>query len=366
MKNKKYILVLSIFIIIVLSGCLDFFKEDSSTTYSSQATELSYKISYGYRINCSGNGFYQINYDCDKPELIKGPNPSIDILNNNYTEKKNIATFNDMISWNITKTGKCLDYELGIYATVSSETLLVNDLTGKDALSLSDIKNSHSDLIKRYCKPQGNKTFVFIDPNNSIIKNKAEDIYKDAKTNNSFLIAKELFIWLKQNTQYKQHLINNNVQPADLTMDIKTGDCDDLTYLYLSMCKSIKIPCRFIRGLLVYENTAVPHAWAEIFVGGDIGDGGWIPVECAGERKNPDEIDIEVHQNFAVESADHLRLFKDDGSNLSINISLSGISYMKGENIDIQTPEFFTDIYDYKEHSLKKLYVDENDNRIFK
>ena len=366
MRYKKTIIILLIFLVLLFSGCTSFFEGNNTVKYPAQPTILSYMISYGYRINCSGSGTFKIIYDCDDPEVSKGTTFIEEVLGKNYANKTGIATFNDMKSWNISKTGICAGYELGITASIYSEALIVNDLTGKNALTLSEIKNNYQNLVESYCKSQGNKTTVFIDPNNPEIKNKAYKIYNSAETNNSFILSKKLFIWLKENTEYKAHLLKNNPQPASLTMELKTGDCDDLTYLYLSMCKSIDIPCRFIRGFLIYEDTAVPHAWAEVFVGGNIGDNGWIPVECAGERKNIDEIDAEVHQNFALESADHLRLFKDDGTNESLNISLSGISYMTDQNVDFELPVFFNIISEYEKISSKKLYIYENENRIFK
>ncbi len=42
----------------------------SSTTYESHPTKISYKIKYGYFINSTGSGNYEIKYDCDIPEVL--------------------------------------------------------------------------------------------------------------------------------------------------------------------------------------------------------------------------------------------------------------------------------------------------------
>ncbi len=365
MKYKKPILILFIFISLSFSGCLEFFESDNTQTYSEQATEITYNIVYGYEINCSGEGIYKIKYDCDRPELLNGEVSGLKIIGNNYSNKTGIATFNDMVSWNISENKPCSHYMLGISATIFSEALVVNDLDGKNALTISEINNSYPELVDRYCKTQKDNGTIYIDSNNKLIKNKSYEIYNTADTDNSFIIAKKLFIWLKENTQYEQHLTNTEAQLASITMDKKTGDCDDLTFLYLSMCKSLDIPCRFIRGFLIYENTAVPHAWAEVFVGGNIGKDGWIPVECAGDTANNKKSIIQVHQHFALESADHLRLFVDDGTNTSLGLSLSGISLMSDQNIVFENAEFFTEIDNYKELKNKKLTIDENNFRKF-
>ncbi len=364
-KNCATIIVLVILLVLFFTGCLDLFK-NNETIYSSHPTSISYTISYGYTINCTGNGKYIIKYDCDTPEVLKGSSPEIiNIFGNNYENKTNIATFNDMKSWNISENGLCKDYKLGITANALSESFIVNDLNGENALSLDEIKNNHHDFIEQYCKEQRNETTVFIDPNNSLIKHKAYEIIDGLSSNNSFLAAKEIFVWLKKNTQYTTHIENNNVQTAIETYQLKTGDCDDLTFLYLSLCKSVDLPSRFIRGFLIEKNTAIPHAWAEVYVGNNIGNNGWIPVECAGETKNGDT-DRQVHQNFALESADHLRIFTDDGSNNSLELSLSGISLMSDNNIIFEKTEFFTEIKNYQILEENRLSIDENNYRTYK
>ena len=140
-------------------------------------------------------------------------------------------------------------------------------------------------------------------------------------------MAKNLFIWLKENTTYQKHNGKETVQPAGTTCNIKTGDCDDLSFLYIALCRAVDIPARFIRGFIVEADdngyvTTVPHAWAEVFVGGGIGNNGWIPVECA---CSSDEMEVQINQNFGLESVGHLRLFIDDGTNESLITSLSDI-----------------------------------------
>jgi transglutaminase-like putative cysteine protease len=361
MKNKAIIICL-IFVLLtlVISGCLDFFTgDDGSITYESCPTNLSYTISYGYKINCSGTGKYTINYDCDTPEVLSGNILSVTTQDDDYQDKI-LATYNSLKSWNITSiTSK--DYDLGITATVRGESYIIADLNGANALSIQEINNQHSNLVNQYTQAQSNKTTVFIDPNDPEISAKASEILNNAGTNNAFLVAKELFIWLKQHTTYQIHSGDNNVQPACITLQCKTGDCDDLSFLYISLCRTIDIPARFIRGFLVEENGAIPHAWVEVFVGGGIGDNGWIPVECAGTGT----AEMEFNQNFGVESAEHLRLFKDDGSNESLNVSLSGLSFrMYTQNRHIES-ESYTEVTNYAVLESKELVIDGNGNRAY-
>ena len=360
--NKKIAItgIILVLFSIATAGCLDFLNEiDNTVTYESHPTSISYTISYGYRLNCTGSGDYEIKYDCDEPEVLFGMVLSKEVHDSSYNTKT-VATFNKIYSWDI-ESDLNKDYDLGITASVSSNSYIVPDLNGNNALTIQEIKNEKPVIFAQYTKPQSNDTTVFIDPNNSDIQNISTDIYNKTYSENSFIVAKELFIWLKQNTNYKIHLISNYVQPANETLGCKTGDCDDLSFLYISLCRAVGIPARFIRGFLIDEETAIPHAWVEVFVGEEVGNDGWIPVECAGTSEN---VDTEVNQNFGVKSAEHLRLFTDDGSNESLEISLSGLSYVTYGNRNIDA-EAYVEIEGYTVTKSNKLEIDENGNRSY-
>ncbi len=365
--NKNSAIIASFVLILLIlstSGCMDYFNiSDGSIIYESHPTKIRYNIRYGYWINCSGNGKYVIDYDCDEPEVLIGESPSELLYSNDY-KYKTLAN-NIVVNWNISGTNNN-NYKLGIAANVTAESFLTPDLSGDGTSSLQEIKTNYPIIFNQYCHKQSANGTVYIDPNNVDIKSTAQVILDQTDSNNSFILAKELFIWLKQNTDYKIHTINNEVQPASKTMQLGTGDCDDLSFLYISLCRSLGIPARFIRGYLVEETDgvvgAVAHAWTEVFVGDNIDNQGWIPVECACSSK---DMAVQVNQNFGVESVGHLRLFKDDGSNESMGASISGtgVRYDTGMKVDM-TP--FVEIYNYSVLESKGLRVDESGIRAYK
>ena len=363
MKNKAiFTALISVLIVLVLSGCLDFFNNDGTVTYVSYPTKIRYTISYGYFVNCTGNGEYTIEYDCEVPQMMPGGERiSMQIHDDNYTDTM-VATHNTMKSWNISASDDN-NYDLGITATIESVSFIVSDLYGADALSIEEFAEQYSDLVTQYCKAQSNETMVFINPYDQDVKENATGVLNRAGTNNTFLVAKELFIWLKENTDYKLHKAgDNNVQPCNLTLQNGTGDCDDLSFLYMSLCRSAGIPARFIRGFLVEKDNIVPHEWVEVFVGGNIGDDGWIPVECAGTADNAQ---TEVNQNFGLETADHVRLFKDDGSNESLIASIAGLSYSTYDQRHIDA-ESFNKVSNYAVLQESELVIDGNGFRSYK
>jgi len=365
-KKSRSIASLALVLLILImftSGCLEYFNVDfdGDTTYESNHTKVRYIISYGYKVNCSGTGKYTIHYDCDLPEILLGSVYTEMLYQQDY-ESISLAN-NTVIRWNI--SGKDSHYyKLGVRANVEVESFLVTDLNGNGALTLQEIKTFYPNLVDRYCTEQSDNNIVYMDPYNLNIKSTAQTVLEKANSNNSFIVAKELFKWLKQNTVYQIHTTNNNVQPAIKTYQLGLGDCDDLSFLYLSLCRSVGIPARFISGFLLEESNgvvgAIGHAWAEIFVGRNISNDGWIPIECSCDAR----IKIEINQNFGVEDIGHLRVFKDDGSNESLNVSISGPSVIYDTNIDVDMVPF-VEIENYTVLESKELFIDKNGYRSY-
>jgi transglutaminase-like putative cysteine protease len=360
MKNNRWYLfiVCILILVVVLSGCEVIFPP---TIYETMPTRISYDISYGYRVNCSDVQKYEISYLCDVPSVLAGT-ITRDLL---YAQEYQTETFmnNTIIHWNISGNDERM-YTLGITAHVTADCFLVSDLNGEDARTVQAIHEQYPAITEQYTQPQVNKTIRYIDPIDPTVVTIAQNAIDDTKTNNSFLQAQSLFVWLKENIRYRLHPNEEEVQPAGITLQNRNGDCDDLSFLYISLCRSVGIPARFIRGYLVTSDdngivSATAHAWVEVFVGGSVGNNGWIPVECA---CTVDEIKIDIEQNFAVEDAYHLRLFVDDGSNQSLTHYVSNIVYTT-YNGHIQPPESFVDIQNYQELLSQQLVVSTNNIR---
>ncbi len=234
MKNNASIVgFFLVLITLVLCGCQDLFVNSGKTIYQSHPTKVRYTLSYGYKINCSNTGKYKIHYNCDLPEVLNGQ--IISTMAHDYEfEEEIIETHNSMYIWDITSY-LTKNYDLGITTSIEAESYIASDLNGDDALSIQEIKDQYQTFVKQYCKAQSNETTVYIDPNNPDIIEIASNLLKSANTNNSFLVAIEIFKWLKQNMIYQIHIGNNNAQPALTTLQYKTGDCDDLSFLYISL-----------------------------------------------------------------------------------------------------------------------------------
>ncbi len=347
--------------LVIISGC-EFILPP--TMYETSPIRISYELTYGYDINSAGMGIYEIIYWCDTPEILRGTTRYTLLYDKEY-ETKTVLN-NTFILWNISARDE-RTFQLGISATVEASSYLAADLNGEDALTLPEIREEHMKIITQYTQLQANETIRFIDPFDPEVLSIATTVLQNAQSDNSFVIAKALFSWLKQNIEYNTHPEEKAVRSATVTLENRKGDCDDLSFLYISLCRSVGIPARFIRGFLVAETapgtvSAVAHAWVEIFVGTSDSLSGWIPVECACCSNS---IETDINQNFGVESAFHLRLFTDDGSNESLSSSLTGISYVTHQpNMDI-TLQSITETNNYQELESRKLVITDNNIRYY-
>lgn len=361
MKTKKKACFISLCILFLfLSGCTDILPDFATTdtiVFEAQSTAVQYTISYGFNITSYGNGEAAIQYREDLPSLPQGTLLDIDIINEQLSQSIIVAN-NTMTEWNITLQDT-EQIRLGVNATISTETIFVSDLNGTKALTIDHLQSNHQNLIDQYCNPQGNNSIWLIEPHHPVIKQKAQEILFKSSTENAFEQAKKLFLWLKQQTSYKIHPNQDTTQPATVTLQKKTGDCDDLSFLYMSLLRAVNIPCRSIKGYLISETDGtiqtISHLWVDVFVGGDLGLNGWIPVECAGTGDGKNEL----YQNFGVEDAFHLRMFLDDGSNASLIQSTSHISIRYNEDMNVDITEF-TKINDYQIIESQKLCIEDN------
>ena len=95
-----------------------------------------------------------------------------------------------------------------------------------------------------------------------------------------FVVVNELAKWTKENIEYDLSTLTESVsQPASWVLENREGVCDELTNLFIALCRSLKIPAKFISGIayssdLVTEDFG-PHGWAEVYFPGY----GWVPFD---------------------------------------------------------------------------------------
>jgi transglutaminase-like putative cysteine protease len=94
-----------------------------------------------------------------------------------------------------------------------------------------------------------------------------------------YVVVHKMGAWVHENIQYS--LTTKNVeasQKASWVLENKEGVCDELTNLFIGLCRVLGVPARFVSGVS-YTNTGTPgfspHGWAEVYFPGH----GWIPFD---------------------------------------------------------------------------------------
>jgi len=142
-------------------------------------------------------------------------------------------------------------------------------ITRKVGFPIKDLDPDYSE----YLQPQD-----IIDVNEDI-RQKAFEVVQgeDDLYSAVFRIAE----WVENNVDYDLSTITAEAnQKASWVMKNKKGVCDEITSLFISMCRSLGIPARFVTGIS-YSNINLqnngwgPHGWAEVYFPGF----GWVPFD---------------------------------------------------------------------------------------
>ncbi|MBD3209045.1 hypothetical protein GF367_01340 [Candidatus Woesearchaeota archaeon] len=96
-----------------------------------------------------------------------------------------------------------------------------------------------------------------------------------------FKAVVSLALWTKQHIGYDLSTVNVEAsQPSSWVLENRRGVCDELTNLFISFCRSLGIPARFVSGLAYtnaedFEEGWGAHGWAEVYFPG----AGWVPFD---------------------------------------------------------------------------------------
>lgn len=86
--------------------------------------------------------------------------------------------------------------------------------------------------------------------------------------------AQALFDWVREHVQYE---FAERIKPATAALAERRGDCEELSSLFIALCRASQIPARAVW---------VPgHTYPEFYLVDDQGQGHWFPCQIAGEPR---------------------------------------------------------------------------------
>ena len=112
----------------------------------------------------------------------------------------------------------------------------------------------------------------FIESQNSKIRSLARDLLKEKSEATAWEQVETLYDWVRDHVEYK----NGPLKGALAAMNDGTGDCEELTSLFIALCRANKVPARTVW---------IPgHCYPEFYLMDKEGHGHWFPCQAAGTR----------------------------------------------------------------------------------
>lgn len=121
--------------------------------------------------------------------------------------------------------------------------------------------------VKRYLSPSPK-----IESSHKTIKDLSKEILEGAKDKDAWGQVEAIYDWVRENVQYT----NGPLKGALAALKDKNGDCEELTSLFIALCRAGDIPARTVW---------VPgHCYPEFYLVDRSGQGHWFPCQAAGSR----------------------------------------------------------------------------------
>ena len=106
----------------------------------------------------------------------------------------------------------------------------------------------------------------------------------------------------------------DTIRGAAWTFENKRGTCDEITHLFMSLCRAVGLPVRYVSGYSfgTFEESDDwgPHAWGEVFLPG----AGWVPMDPTYNEigwLDPTHLKISVSTDGNTTSERHTMRFVD-------------------------------------------------------
>ena len=83
----------------------------------------------------------------------------------------------------------------------------------------------------------------------------------------AWLAVLALMRFVNTHLKYESYSTHVHTHMRDVLKD-RRGVCQDFAHLMIGLCRSLKIPARYVSGYLATEAASATHAWTEVFIPG--------------------------------------------------------------------------------------------------
>lgn len=112
----------------------------------------------------------------------------------------------------------------------------------------------------------------YIDPQSARIRNAVKEI-EGVAPEQPWKRVEAVYDWVRERVQY----VEGDIKAADEALKDGTGDCEELTSVFIAICRAMRVPARMVHVLM--------HCYPEFYLEDAVGNGHWIPCQAAGTRQ---------------------------------------------------------------------------------
>ena len=124
--------------------------------------------------------------------------------------------------------------------------------------------------------------------------------------NSPFEKTRAIFYWIDQNIPWASALEYSIIECIpEYVLQNRHGDCGMKTLLFMSMARSLGIPCKWQSGWMLHPGEINLHDWCEVYYEGI----GWVPVD---QSFGLQESDVQEIKEFYLSGIDEYRLIIND------------------------------------------------------
>lgn len=142
-----------------------------------------------------------------------------------------------------------------------------SSILGPDDTAQFEIPKKLSRDIAKFILPS-----PLIESRDSRITKQARDLLKDKDQEPAWQQVEAIYDWVREHVEYS----NGPIKGALAALKDGNGDCEELTSLFVAMCRANRIPARTVW---------IPgHCYPEFYLEDQEGVGHWFPCQAAGTR----------------------------------------------------------------------------------